>query len=69
MSNIMELVPAGKKILLCFGTLEDISQFKEECECETSFTHVDSLTLVGRFSFEQLKLATKNRALCKVESN
>ena len=36
----------------------DLTAFKKECECSDFYIDRDSLTLVGPFSKEQLKIAT-----------
>jgi hypothetical protein len=43
---------------LSFTSLTDLTAFKNECNCSDFYRNRDSLTLVGSFSKEQLKIAT-----------
>ncbi|GAA4746262.1 hypothetical protein [Flavisolibacter ginsenosidimutans] len=46
------------KVNLSFKSLTDLAAFKNECACKDFYIDRDSLTLVGTFSEEQLKIAT-----------
>ena len=53
-------VPAAShnKVNLSFKSLTDLAAFKNECLCDDFYIDRESLTLVGSFSEEQLKIAT-----------
>ena len=59
-----------KKVILSFKSLQDLSAFKKECGCNDFYIDRDSLTLVGSFTEEQLKIATgKFLALYYADNN
>ena len=47
-----------KNVTLSFNSMADLSAFKKECACGDFYVDRDSLTLIGSFTTEQLKIAT-----------
>jgi hypothetical protein len=43
--------------VLVFRSLADISKFKHECVCNDFYVDRDLLTMVGKFSKEQIQMA------------
>ena len=54
---IMTSFDPDKKYILLFKSINDISLFKNECQCSDFYIDRDQLTLVGTFSEDQLKMA------------
>lgn len=46
-----------KEVMIVFSSLEAISKFKHECACNDFYVDRDSLTLVGFFKPEHIRLA------------
>lgn len=46
-----------KKVTLTFQSINTLSLFKKECECDDFYVDRDTLTLVGSFTEEQLQVA------------
>lgn len=58
----------SKMVILFFQTLDAISNFKKECNCNDFYIDRDVLSIVGTFTDEQLYLAiNKYSAICKTD--
>ena len=44
-------------VVIQFKSISDISDFKHECDCNEFYIERDTLSIVGSFTEEQLKMA------------